>query len=675
MTERAQAKGADKELLIGASWYPEMWPEEEWEKDVLRMKELRFTLVRLFEFAWHRFEPREGVFDFGWAQRLLDLLHRHGIKVMVGTPSAAPPAWLTTRYPEVLVTHPGGKRGVHGMRKHYSVSSMKYRELCRNIVTRMAESFKDHPALHSWQLDNEIGEWDYGEESVKAFRRWLMDRYGSIAELNRLWGLEFWSQAYDDFAQIPMPTASVGSIEVPERHHPSLLFAVARYQNDAWASFLRGQCTAIRRFSDKPISTNMTPGFATDWFHLNKPLDRVGQSLYRDVEHYHWAVSIFDRMRAEKPESYWLLETAPSWSAGGKIWNIHHDAKGITAFTWLSALLGGSLVLYWQWREHWAGQEMQHGTLVTATGRWRPNKEAIARLGAQFAEQGSWLLENPPLPARIGLILSFEAAWAFSIDPIDENMAYPNRLRDDWHLPLLGRHLWRDVISEEADFSTYKLLILPLAPILKPATRDRLKEWVKNGGKLFLGPLTGYRSTEFTAYTDREFGGLEDLIGGGSSLRFSVHWVESQVQVVLVDGTSFQTRAFCDAFEGDSFEVLAHYRGGYGDGRAAMVRNRYGKGEVVTLGCMPSEEVYLKLVSDLAEGSGVRPLAHGSPSVCVVPRSADGTSITGYGLVNMTERPQRIVLPVGGKDLLADGEEAGPEIEMGPLEVRLLRLG
>lgn len=219
--------------LTGASWYPEMWPETEWPKDIVRMQEVGFDIVRVFEFAWHRFEPQEGQYDFAWAKRLLDLCHAAGIHVMIGTPTAAPPAWLTAKYPEVLKVSADGKPATHGMRHHYSIHSRKYRELCTTFVRKMVAELAGHPAVHSWQIDNEMSGSCFSAEAKAAFHDWLRQRYGTIAKLNETWGLEFWSQAYQSFDQIPLPTASVGSIEVPERHHPSLIMAAARFHNDA----------------------------------------------------------------------------------------------------------------------------------------------------------------------------------------------------------------------------------------------------------------------------------------------------------------------------------------------------------------------------------------------------------------------------------------------------------
>ena len=257
----------DSAIHLGVSWYPECWPEAEWPKDIAKMQEAGMTLVRLFEFAWKRFEPKEGQYDFDWAISILDQLHAAGIQAMIGTPTAAPPAWLTTAYPETLGVNKDHKQKTHGKRKHYNHHSVVYREKSVGIVAKMVEAFGNHPAVHSWQIDNEMSGFDYGPETVEHFHRWMEARYGSIDNLNEQWGLQFWSQAYDSFDQIPLCTAEVGSSNVPERHHPSLIIAIARFQNEAWTSFIADQAEEIRKHCAQPVTTNMTGAIgAMDWF-------------------------------------------------------------------------------------------------------------------------------------------------------------------------------------------------------------------------------------------------------------------------------------------------------------------------------------------------------------------------------------------------------------------------
>ena len=173
------------EMWIGASWYPEMWPEEEWIHDADRMQELGFNMARLFEFAWHRFEPEEGHYDFAWARRVLDLLHERGISAIIGTPTAAPPAWLSSRYPDILKTRADGSKARHGKRCHGSPASETYRKLSHRFVSRMAAELGSHPAVAGWQIDNEMGGADHGQEALEKFHAFLAKKFGDIEHLNR----------------------------------------------------------------------------------------------------------------------------------------------------------------------------------------------------------------------------------------------------------------------------------------------------------------------------------------------------------------------------------------------------------------------------------------------------------------------------------------------------------
>ena len=662
-------------LHLGASWYPEMWPESEWPKDIARMNEVGFSLVRLFEFAWKRFEPSEGSYDFDWAIRVLDQLHAAGIQVMLGTPTAAPPAWLTTRYPEVLMTEASGKRKTHGQRKHYNPHSKKYRELSRGIVTQMAEHLGSHPAVHSWQIDNEMSGFDYGEETQKYFHEWLEAKYKTVENLNATWGLNFWSQAYDEFSQIPLCTAAVGSVEVPERHHPSLIMAIARFQNDGWAAFMRDQVEAIRAVCPHPVTSNMT-GFigAMDWDSHFKTMDRAGISCYADLDHIEHNTCKMDRLRPAKAAPYWLLETAPNWSGGGPVWNIHHNAGGLRVFSWLSILLGGSMVLYWQWRSHWAGQEMQHGTCVSATGQWMPGKETWAGLAGEFAEHGEWLEQNPAARGPIAIMTDCRSSWLFSIDPIDPGNRYDKRVREDYYLPLRDAHYPRDIIHPDTPLEDYKVILCPHLPILSGETRQRLRAWVEAGGRLLLGPLTGTRTDEMTAWTDRTFGGLEELMGAEGSIRFTPHWVEETITVKFKNAEQCHPRFWCEGFAASgATEVLATYEGGYGDGHAAVVSRRLGAGRVVSVGCPLDDKCLMSLVRDLADEVGVQPLIEARAGVMACPRVNAAGDLSGLGLVNTTSELQSVELPVSGLNLL-NGRSVEQALTLQPLEVAILQI-
>jgi beta-galactosidase len=233
-----------KHFQLGACYYPEQWPEEMWGDDYRRMKEMGFSVIRVAEFAWSIFEPAEGEFHFDLFDRALDLAHEHGVKVIVGTPTATPPAWLTHRYPEVLNVSQSGISYQHGQRRHYNYNAPIYKELCARITRKMAEHYKNHPAILGWQIDNEMNcevNVFYSEADHRAFREWLKRKYGSLDQLNEAWGAVFWNQTYSDWVQVHLirPTVS-------DSPNPHQALDEKRFISDSVISFAKLQADIIR---------------------------------------------------------------------------------------------------------------------------------------------------------------------------------------------------------------------------------------------------------------------------------------------------------------------------------------------------------------------------------------------------------------------------------------------
>jgi beta-galactosidase len=141
-------------LLLGTAWYPEQWPESRWDADLSLMQQSGVHMVRVAEFAWSRMEPEEGKYDFDWLDRAIAAAATHNIYTVIGTPTAAPPAWLTQKYPETLRMGEDGRRDQHGNREQYNFANPKYRELARKIAEQLARRFGHNPYVLGWQIDN-----------------------------------------------------------------------------------------------------------------------------------------------------------------------------------------------------------------------------------------------------------------------------------------------------------------------------------------------------------------------------------------------------------------------------------------------------------------------------------------------------------------------------------------
>jgi beta-galactosidase len=206
-------------LAFGGDYNPEQWPADVRLEDIGLMKEAGVNLLSVGIFSWALVEPREGEYEFAWLDEVLDNLAAAGIKVALATATAAPPAWLVRKHPEVLPVTAEGSVLERGSRRHYSPSSAVYRRYAAGITRKLAERYKNHPALALWHVDNELGchvSEFYGPEDAAAFRRWLEGRYGSIQALNAAWGTAFWSQHYASFEEI-IPPGPAPTMRAPRR--------------------------------------------------------------------------------------------------------------------------------------------------------------------------------------------------------------------------------------------------------------------------------------------------------------------------------------------------------------------------------------------------------------------------------------------------------------------------
>ena len=245
-------------LLFGTDYYPDQTPESLWEQDAAAMAAAGITNVRIAEFAWGLMEPREGGFDFKWLERVVGILHGQGISVILGTPSAAPPPWLTQKYPEVLMVNEHGVTLSPGTRRFTCPTNAIYRRLSLAIATEMARAFNSTPGVIGWQIDNELTLGESGRCYCRfcreGFQRWLRDRYPSLDAINQAWGTVFWSNTYTDFSQIPVPLPSGAP------PNPGFALDYDRYQSFANVSFLEEQLAMLRKLCPTHFVTTNNVG-------------------------------------------------------------------------------------------------------------------------------------------------------------------------------------------------------------------------------------------------------------------------------------------------------------------------------------------------------------------------------------------------------------------------------
>lgn len=494
--------------MLGVCYYPEHWPEARWAEDARLMRECGLQIVRIGEFAWSRIEPHENTCDWNWLDRAIDTLAAAGLKIMLGTPTATPPAWLTQRHPDVLRVGADGRRWSHGGRRHTCPSSATYREYCTKIVQALSQRYGNHPAVVAWQIDNELSNHGTGrcacDDCRAAFQSWCRARYTTLDRLNAAWGTVFWSQHYTDWAQIPLPSDPAGG-----GHNPSLQLAYRRWASDAHVDFVRQQAAILHENSPgRPITTNIAPlDDEIDWHAIAAEVDVISWDNYpHGFEHPADVAFFHDLVRGMKRRPFWVTEQ----QAGPINWTAYNPLVPpgqVRLWTYQALAHGAEHVLFFRWRASRYGQEQYHSGLL--------NHDASRAQGFVEAQQTAHeLAEHGPIeraPADVALLVSYPDLWAVQIEP-------HNRAFDYWGMArAIYRDFWQrginvDIIARGQDISRYRQVI-PIAPLLIDATEaEQWRNFVQNGGQLSL-TIRSFAKDQENVWTDQPMpAGLTDLV-------------------------------------------------------------------------------------------------------------------------------------------------------------------
>ncbi|NDP19972.1 MAG: beta-galactosidase [Paludibacter sp.] len=671
--ENSKFIGSQK-LYYGAAYYPEVWPESDIDNDIIRMKELKMNVMRIAEFSWSKMEPTEGKYDFLWLRHIIEKLHANGIDVILCTPTATPPVWLSQKHPEIYLVNELGIRLTQGARRNCSYTSKVYRKYCEKICLQMAKEFDNCPGVIGWQTDNEFSlSQDYSTETKQIWHKWLKNRYQTIENLNQLWCTDLWSQTYQTFEQILMPTSLVWN-------HPSLRFAWTNFTNDMIVEFQDVQIAALHKYSKLPITHDGMPSQAIDYEKLFKNLDFAAVNNYHSFEAYDLIQSNYDRMRGFHKGYHWLFETAPNYSGGGQTWYLHQIPGSMKAALWMNYGSGAQGSMFWLWRQHRSGQEMVHGSILSAWGAEVSNYQEIKEMGAEIEKASPFLMNNPVAKAEAAIIYSHKSQNGFKIEEYANGLKYYQDWSYRFYRAMADAYIFRDVIYPSADISSYKLLFIPLLPIINEQLQAKLKKWVEQGGTLILGPMTGYRNEEWSQYVNHFTGNIEDwtgiytqsLIPIGTSLRaqeipFMIDF-KSELSIPTSESSLWSL-----ALQSPKGNVIASYNGGAHDKKAAIIEHAVGKGTVVVLGTDPGKIAMKKILLHYAKKADISPLASGDESVVVVPRKGNET---GWVIVNLSKEPRRITLNSSASQfisILKDSTVISKEFDLKPFEVQILR--
>lgn len=667
---------------LGACYYPEVWPLKQVDEDIALMKEMGLNVVRINDFAWSCLEPQPGKYDFDWLHRVVNKLAEAGIAVIMCTPTCCPPIWLVEQYPEVLVVNDEGQTQQHGSREHACPNNPVYRDHCRRIVTRLAEEFGESENIIGWQIDNEMYPCTPDPVGAKGkrgcccptchskFQDAMRKKFVTIEALNEAWGTNLWSQTYQSFSQLPIPSSKTW-------HHPSLSTAWMVFQADNLIEFCGFQADILHSLTTHPLGTDMMPLVGMNYHKIHRKLDVVQLNHTQNMDVL-WQVPFWlDLCRPVKDRPFWNTETSTCWSGTTEISNGYKEPGFCRANSWLPIALGGEANLYWLWRAHRSGQELMYGSVVDSCGRGLYISDEVKQLSADYSAASEFINGTRCEEPGLAMHYSALACWIYHFQSILKDFEYNGPsfsakidLIFKFYRPLTQAQFRMDIIDPAASLEQYRVVCTPFLPALDEANlRERLKPWIENGGKWIVGPMSDMRTVEATKFTHSPFGSLEEWAGvyckyqlPGDTHKFALRWADGDESAGSLWQDGLEPRR--------DTEALATYTEGPLKGLAAATRRKMGKGEVIMLGTVPSPENLQKLILDAGKDAGVAPVAEASSNLLVVPRQ--GAAGKGLMVVELENRPASIHLQQPAVDLLTGKQHSG-KITLDPYSVMALK--
>ncbi len=585
-------------LTMGVCYYPEHWPENLWAEDLDRMLDTGISVIRIAEFAWNKIEPEEGRFEFGFFERFLDLCEEKKMKVIFGTPTATPPAWLTDKYPEVLN---GTKDGVlyrHGGRRHYNYNSPVYQEFCARIVEKEAEHYGKHPAIVGWQIDNELNcetcEF-YSEADSAAFRVFLKEKYGTLERLNDAWGTIFWNQTYTDWEEIYVPRTVLNNGINPHQH-----LDYFRFLSDSTLRFCGMQAELIRKYK-KPKDYITTNGIFWNVDNHRMEKDCLDVYTFDSYPSFAFGLDRDPRTADDLNDRKWTMRlnevrsVCPHFGimeqqSGANGWTTRMEGPAprpgqLTLWAMQSVAQGADYISFFRWRTCTVGTEIYwHGILdydnrdnrklAEVQDFYRKLKRIDAVCGAENV-------------AAFALIKDYDNEWDTEVDTWHRRVAEQSEKEifiasELYHTPYDIVYLQED--GQVCDLSRYPAVIYPHPTIMDEKMARLLKEYVEQGGILVIGCRSGYKDRNGKCVMLPQPGLLQEITG--SDVR-DFTFVSPAEEAVWASGggKKIEMPLFNDILEPlEGAEILAVYENSYYAEKAAVTENKLGKGKALHFG-------------------------------------------------------------------------------------------
>lgn len=660
-----------KKMIYGGDYNPEQWSEDIWVEDANLMQEAGVSLISLGIFSWSKLEPKPGVYNFDWLDRVIDLLHAHNVYVNLATATASPPPWFSRQHPDSLPVDEKGTRYNPGSRQQYCPNNQAYKTAAETLAGKLAERYREHPGVVMWHINNEYGCHNsecYCETCTAVFRTWLQARYQTIEALNDAWGTAFWSMAYGEWEEIALPNRTISF------YNPAHMLDYRRFMNDSLLNIYRAEIEAVQKTGAKqPITTNFLFGNKSiDYFQWAQEGDAVAIDLYPDPcqgdSAWREAAFWYDLTRSQGGKRPFLVMEQSTTQVNWRNVNQLKPPGMMRALSYQAIARGADGVMFFQWRASRAGAEKYHSAMVPHGGVENSRVFAeVKQLGEEL--QGLTAVTGSQTPAQVGILFSYENVWALELDskPAEIDAL---EVGAPWYQALLSHNVPLDIVHPDNDLSHYQVLVAPLLYQLTETQAESLKQFVANGGTLIMTYFSGIVDEREHIWLGGYPALLQDMLGVVVE-EWQPFMPDERNEIQLINGeTTANCTHWADLLHTTSAETVAVYTKSFFAGRPAITRNQFGKGTAYYLGTRPDMPFLVHFLGDVLNEHHIRPPFPAPPNVEITTR-VNG-DVTYVFAINHSGVETAVNLQSTHGTNLLTGETVGGQIQMAPYDVLII---
>ncbi|MUG45174.1 beta-galactosidase [Paenibacillus woosongensis] len=647
-------------IWYGGDYNPEQWGPEVWSEDDRMFKLAGIDVATINVFAWAVLQPDEETYDFSALDATIDRLYNNGVYVCLGTSTAAHPAWMAKKYPDVTRVDVQGRKRKFGGRHNSCPNSPTYRKYSARIAGKLAERYKDHPALLIWHVSNEYGGYCYCDNCAKAFRVWLKKRYGTIENVNKAWNTRFWGHTFYEWDEIVQPSELSEEWNGNRTNFQGISLDYRRFMSDSLLECYKLEHDEIRQHTPNiPITTNLMGTYPElDYFKWGKEMDVVSWDNYPSLDTpVSFTAMSHDLMRGLRSgQPFMLMEQTPSQQN----WQAYNSLKRpgvMRLWSYQAVARGADTVMFFQLRRSIGACEKYHGAVIEHVGHEHTRVfRECAELGRELQQLSDKLIDART-QARIAIVYDWENRWAIELSSGPTvALNYVNEVHK-FYDALFQMNIEADMVSVEEDFSKYDIVIAPVMYMVKPGFAKKSEEFTAGGGTFVTTFFSGIVNENDIVTLGGYPGELRSLLGIWAE-EIDALFPDQKNRIVMKQPWGelqgeYDCGLLCDLIHSEGAEVLAEYGDDFYQGMPVITRNRFGSGQAYYVASSPDASFLKGFLANLCAEKGIEPLVSAGEGVESARRVKNGNAY--LFLLNHNAAPAEVRIGDGEqKDLLTN---------------------